>query len=232
MMKPGTPAEPMRWGPARAVRAMSAALAVALVLSACVAARPAAPAPIPSPAPAAPEATPGRNLVTAPDFPFVLYQGADHFGGREPRVNALLTEGKPLVLNFWGGLCPPCRSELPEFQRVYEEYGDRVAFFGLDVGQYTGLGSPDDAQKLLRELKITYPAGTTAIEEVLHAYEVRGLPTTFFINAEGKIVGRWSGQLGGDKLAELVTNLASGSASLPAPAPVSQQAAAQANYGP
>ncbi len=118
------------------------------MLSACVATRPAAPAPIPSLAPAAPEATPGRNLVTAPDFPFVLYQGADHFGGREARVNALLTDGKPLVLNFGGGLCPPCRSELPECQRVYEQYGDRVAFFGLDVGQYTGLGSPDDARRL------------------------------------------------------------------------------------
>lgn len=228
MMKPGTPFVPMRRGLARAVRAVSAALAVALVLGACVAARPAAPAPIPSLAPAA---TPGRNLVTAPDFPFVLYQGSDRFGGREPRVNALLTDGKPLVLNFWGGLCPPCRSELPEFQQVYEQYGDRVAFFGLDVGQYTGLGSPDDAKKLLRELNITYPAGTTDIKEVLHAYEVRGLPTTFFINAEGKIVERWSGQLSGDKLAELVAGLSSGSASQSAPIPGSQQAAVQAFAG-
>lgn len=227
MMKPGTAVEPGRRGLARAVRAVSAALAVALVLGACVAARPAAPAPNPSPAPA----TPGRNLVAAPDFPLVLYQGADQFGGREPRVNALLTDGRPLVLNFWGGLCPPCRSELPEFQKVYEQYGDRVAFFGLDMGQYTGLGSPDDARKLLRELNITYPAGTTDIKEVLDAYQVRGLPTTFFINAEGKIVGRWSGQLSGDKLAELVAGLLSGNARQSAPIPGSQQAAVQAFAG-
>jgi len=221
----------MRRGLVRAVRAVSAALAVALVLGACVAARPAAPAPNPSLMPAAPEATPGRNLVIAPDFPFVLYQGADHFGGREPRVNALLTDGKPLVLNFWGGLCPPCRSELPEFQKVYEQYGNRVAFFGLDVGQYTGLGSPDDARELLGELNITYPAGTTDIKEVLLAYEVRGLPTTFFINAEGKIVERWSGQLSEGKLAELVAGLISGSTSQSAPIPGSQQAAVQAFAG-
>jgi len=231
MMKPGTHAKPMRRGLARAARAVSAALAVALALGACVAARPAAPAPIPSQAPAAPTATPGRNLVTAPDFPFVLYQGADQFGGREPRLNALLTGGKPLVLNFWGGLCPPCRSELPEFQKVYEQYGNRVAFFGLDMGQYTGLGSPDDAKKLLRELNITYPAGTTDIKEVLDAYQVRGLPTTFFINTEGKIVERWSGQLSGDKLAELVAGLISGSASRSGPIPGSQQATIQAFAG-
>lgn len=227
-MKLGTAVEPGRRGLVRAVRAVSAALAVALVLGACVAARPAAPAPNPS---LAPEATPGRSLVAAPDFPLVLYQGADQFGGREPRVNALLTDGRPLVLNFWGGLCPPCRSELPEFQKVYEQYGDRVAFFGLDMGQYTGLGSPDDARKLLRELNITYPAGTTEIKEVLYAYEVRGLPTTFFINAEGKIVQRWSGQLSGDKLAELVAGLLSGSASQSAPIPGSQQAAVQTFAG-
>ncbi len=228
MMKPGTAVAPGRRGLVRAVRAVSAALAVAFVLGACVDARPAAPAPNPS---LAPEATPGRNLATAPDFPLVFYQGADQFGGREPRVNALLTDGRPLVLNFWGGLCPPCRSELPEFQKVYEQYGDRVAFFGLDTGQYTGLGSPDDARKLLRELNITYPAGTTDIKEVLYAYEVRGLPTTFFINAEGKIVQRWSGQLSGDKLAELVAGLLSGSASQSAPIPGSQQAAVQASAG-
>ncbi len=231
MMDTGTLAVPMRRGLARAVRAMSATLAVALVLSACVGVRPAAPAPTPSPAPSAPEATPGRNLVTAPDFPFMLYQGADHFGGREPRVNALLTDGKPLVLNFWGGLCPPCRSELPEFQKIYEEYGDRVTFFGLDMGQYTGLGSPDDAKKLLRELNITYPAGTTDIREVLYAYQIRGLPTTYFINAEGKIVQRWSGELSEDKLVELVGGLLNGGASQPAPGSGSQQAAVQAPVG-
>jgi thiol-disulfide isomerase/thioredoxin len=218
----------MRRGLVRAVRAVSAALAVALVLGACVAARPVAPTSIPT---QAREAVPSRNLVVAPDLPFVLYQGAAHFGGREPNVNALLANGKPLVLNFWGGLCPPCRSELPEFQKVYEQYGGRVAFFGLDVGQYTGLGSPDDAKKLLAELHITYPAGTTDIKEVLLAYEVRGLPTTFFINAEGKIVERWSGQLSGDKLAELVAGLISGSASQSAPIPGSQQAAVQAFAG-
>lgn len=96
-MKPGTAVEPVRRDLVRAVRAVSAALAVVFVLGACVAARPAAPAPNPS---LAPEATPGRNLVTAPDFPLLFYQGADQFGGREPRVNALLTGGKPLVLNF------------------------------------------------------------------------------------------------------------------------------------
>lgn len=215
-------AQRTRRGLARIARVGGSALAVALVLGACVAARPAEPAPNPSPAP---EATPGRNLITAPDFPLVLYQGADQFGEREPSVNALLTGGRPLVLNFWGGLCPPCRSELPEFQKVYERYGDRVAFFGLDVGQYTGLGSPDDARKLLGELHITYPAGTTDIREVLHAYQVRGLPTTFFINAEGKIVGRWSGQLSGAKLAELVAGLISGSANVPAPVAEGEQAA-------
>ena len=114
---------------------------------------------------------------------------------------------KPLVLNFWGGLCPPCRSELPEFQKVYEQYGDRVAFFGVDVGQQTGLGTPDDAKRLLQELNITYPAGsTTAGQQALRSYQVRGLPTTIFINADGKIVRSWTGQLSGGKLAEIVAD--------------------------
>ncbi len=191
----------------RSARVVSASLVFAFVLASCATGRPATPTPAISPIPSVPEATSGRQLVAAPDLRFLLYQGLDQFDGREPRLSALLMGEKPLVLNFWGGLCPPCRSELPEFQKVYEQYGDRVAFFGVDVGQQTGLGTPDDAKRLLQELNITYPAGsTTAGQQALRSYQVRGLPTTIFINADGKIVRSWTGQLSGGKLAEIVAD--------------------------
>ncbi len=64
----------------------------------------------------------------------VAYQGADVLGGREVDVPDVLRRGKPVVLNFWAGLCAPCRTEMPGFQAVYERYADRVILVGSTLG--------------------------------------------------------------------------------------------------
>ena len=53
----------------------------------------------------------GPDLEPAPDFRFSLYQGEEVLGAKELSLSDL--RGKPLVLNFWAGLCPPCRLEMP-----------------------------------------------------------------------------------------------------------------------
>ena len=87
----------------------------------------------------------------APSFTFTLFQGQDVLGDGPLTPGDL--QGKPLVINFWAGLCPPCRAELPDFQEFYEEFGDRVNLVGVDLGQFTGLGSLQDAKGLLEELE-------------------------------------------------------------------------------
>jgi len=53
-------------------------------------------------------------------------------------VSDILPQGKPVVLNFWGGSCPPCRAEMPDFQAALIEFGENAIFLGLDVGPFTG----------------------------------------------------------------------------------------------
>lgn len=143
----------------------------------------------------------------APDFPITLYQGEKALGGKELRFHELLAQGKPVVLNLWAGACPPCRLEMPDLQKVHEEYQDRVLMFGLDVGPFVGLGSREDGQALLKELNVTYPNGTTYDPTVVEAFRVVGMPTTFFILPDGQLVRQWTGLLTRKKMAELVEEL-------------------------
>ena len=130
----------------------------------------------------------------APNISITMYQGQDVVGGQEVSLSSL-TGQKPIVLNFWAGLCPPCRAEMPDLQEFNEKFQDRTLLLGIDIGQFTGLGTQKDAQDLLDELGVTYPAGFTTEGNVIKDYQVLGMPTTIFIDAEGKIFNKWTGAL-------------------------------------
>ena len=137
--------------------------------------------------------SPGAGEL-APDFTVTMFQGQDVVGGQEVNFHSLVGE-KPVVLNFWAGLCPPCRAEMPDFETFNEKFQDRVLLLGIDIGQFTGLGTQRDAQDLLEELGVTYPAGFTTGSQVIEDYGVLGMPTTVFIDAQGKIFNKWTGAL-------------------------------------
>lgn len=152
-----------------------------------------------------------QSAVYASDFRISAYQGSDALGGEEVWLSSLFSQASgerpPIVLNFWAGQCPPCRAEMPDLQEVYEEYGDRVLLFGLDVGPFVGLGSRDDGRALLADLGVIYPAGTTFDQEVVRSYRVVGMPTTYLIKSDGEILRSWTGLLTKDKMVDLVEEL-------------------------
>lgn len=92
--------------------------------------------------------------------------------------------GKPLLLNFWASWCPPCRAEMPDLQRFYQLHGDQINLLGVNWGE------PQAAVLVfLEKLKISYPnlldqGGTTFVK-----YQLTGVPTSFFIDAQGVIRG-------------------------------------------
>ncbi len=141
----------------------------------------------------------------APDFSFTLYQGESKLGSATLDLSSL--QGRPTVLNFWAGLCPPCRAELPDLQDFYDEFNDRVTLISVDLGQFTGLGTQEDAKSLLSELGITYPAGFTDDNNVVRQYQVLSMPTTVFINSQGEIFRKWGGALNRDVLTKVTTEM-------------------------
>ena len=142
---------------------------------------------------------------TVPDFSFTLYRGESKLGAETLNLSDL--GSRPVVLNFWAALCPPCRAEMPDLQRFYEEFNDRVTLIGIDIGQFTGLGNQSEAKNLLSELEITYPTGFTDDGSVVPGYKVLSMPTTIFINSRGEVFKKWSGALNLDVLAEVTTKM-------------------------
>ena len=156
----------------------------------------------PSAGSAEPEPSTSSDVEMAPALAFTLFQGEGLPAGDELQISDLT--GKPVVLNFWAGLCPPCRAEMPDLQEFYDENKEEATLLGVDIGQFMGLGSQADAENLLRELDITYPAGFTNDADVIRNYKVLGMPTTVFINADGSIFERWTGVLDREVLEEKV----------------------------
>ena len=150
---------------------------------------------------------PADHRIAAPDFQLTLYQGADVLGLEELKFSDIFGQSKPVALNFWAGLCPPCRAEMPGFQKVYDELGDRFILLGVDIGPFIGLGSREDGQALLRELNITYPAGTTFEAGAVEQYTVRGMPTTVFLTSKGEILDTYTGLMDEATFRNKVQNL-------------------------
>jgi len=140
---------------------------------------------------------PAAQLRPAPDMEIVMYQGAAEVGGSRIALSSLWeTTKRPVVLNFWAGLCPPCRAEMPDFQRLHTERdGKTFTLIGVDIGPFIGLGSREDGRALLRELGVTFPAGTTLDARTVRNYEILGMPTTVFITSEGRIWRKHAGLL-------------------------------------
>jgi thiol-disulfide isomerase/thioredoxin len=145
---------------------------------------------------------------TLADFTIILYQGQEELGTEQVSLSYL--RGNPLVINYWAGLCPPCRAEMPEFQEFRDDYDGRVTLVGVDLGRFLGLGSQEDARKLLDDLGVTYAAGYTEDGAVLEAHRVLGLPTTIFVNADGKLHRKWDGVLNKAKLSEIADEMLAG----------------------
>jgi len=119
------------------------------------------------------------RLEPATDFQVTLFDG-DAFRLSEQ-------EGRSaVVVNFWYPSCPPCREEMPEFEKAWQRYqGDGVRFLGLFVP--TGIDSERDARDFVDELGLTFDFATDRQALIARSYQIEYFPTTYFIDAQGRV---------------------------------------------
>ncbi len=109
--------------------------------------------------------------------------------------------GRPVVVNFWASWCIPCRKEMPALEQVFRLLAGRVAFVGLDTQDQRAAGLA-----FARSRGVTYPLAT-ANAQVWSAYGVTALPTTFFVSAQGTILGEDFGGMTRSSLLGLIRRL-------------------------
>ncbi|MFA6301865.1 MAG: TlpA disulfide reductase family protein [Legionella sp.] len=94
-------------------------------------------------------------------------------------------KGKWVLINYWAGWCQTCVNEIPEFNRFYKSHkNDPVALFAVN---YDALPLFEQ-QTLIRKLNINYPNLIKSPANDLKLGEISGVPMTFIINPEGKLV--------------------------------------------
>lgn len=119
----------------------------------------------------------------APDFVLVDLEGNEH----------QLSEykGKGVFLNFWGTWCKPCEREMPYMDNQYDYYKDQ----GVEVLAVNIAESNVAVQSFVNKHDLSFPIPLDKDRQVLNAYGVGPLPTTFLINPDGIVVSITSGTL-------------------------------------
>ena len=122
-------------------------------------------------------------------------------------------KGKTVFLNFWATWCPPCKSEMPDIQALYEKYGENegdlivlgVANPKTEEAPNNQDGTIEEVAAYLEENGLTFPVVMDTTGELFYWYGISAFPTTFMIDANGNVYGYVSGALTADIMESIVT---------------------------
>ncbi len=114
----------------------------------------------------------------APDFSLVDMAGDLHqLSGYRGRV---------VIVNFWATWCPPCREEMPAMQHAWEQLKqENIAMLAINVGE-----DEDTIFTFTADYPVEFPLLLDRSSEVIQRWPVRGLPTTFVVDPQGRLAYR------------------------------------------
>jgi cytochrome c biogenesis protein CcmG/thiol:disulfide interchange protein DsbE len=131
----------------------------------------------------------------APDITLTGYDG------REFKLSEL--RGQVVIINFWASWCPPCREEAAYLEQTWRKYeGKGVVFVGVDW-----VDTQKEALAYIDEFDITYINGPDIGTVAAQAYNIQGVPETFYVAKNGELRGVHIGPLKSPQLDEKIEEL-------------------------
>jgi len=150
----------------------------------------------------------GTLPVCAPQEDGPAADQAAHIGSRAPSFSLVDLEGeaqtlenyagRPLIINFWTTWCRYCVAEMPLLQELHAS-GEDVLVLTVNVRE-----QKEAVEEFMRGAAYTFPVLLDEKGDVAAAYRIRGLPTTFAVNADGVITAMRVGAFDARRLAALV----------------------------
>ena len=122
----------------------------------------------------------------APDFTMLDMDGNE--------VTLASFFGKPVILNFWASWCGPCKSEMPELQKFFEQYGEEIHFLIVNCTD-GGRETVDTAKAFLSDAGYTFPVYFDTTYMGTYLYGASSIPLTYFIDAEGNLTAYYMGAM-------------------------------------
>lgn len=118
-----------------------------------------------------------REGFAAPDFTLQTLTGET--------VTLSELRGRVVVVNLWASWCPPCREEMPALERAYRSLNPQgVEFLAVNTTYQDSLA---EAVSFVDRYELSFPILSDATGEVARVYQLRALPSTFFIDGDGVI---------------------------------------------
>lgn len=136
--------------------------------------------------------SPQNSQAPIPALDFTL---TDQFGNTHTLDQY---QGKTILLNFWATWCGPCRSEMPDLQEIFQDYGNNekdLVVLGVAAPNLGQEGSAEEITAFLEENGYTYPTLMNEDASLFYSYGISSFPTTFMIDVNGNVYGYVSGAL-------------------------------------
>ncbi len=131
----------------------------------------------------------------APDFTLTGYDGRS--------VTLSQLRGKVVIINFWASWCVPCREEAAYLEETWRKYQDQgVVFIGVDYAD-----TEKEARAYIQEFQITYINGPDLGTRISQAYNIKGVPETFYVDKDGQLRGQTIGPLKAPQLDDKINVL-------------------------
>ncbi len=110
--------------------------------------------------------------------------------------------GKPVLINFWATWCGPCEEEMPLIQKAADDYGQKLVILGINDDE-----AIDQVRPFVQQHHLSFNILMDPGAKVTDLYQVRGFPTTYFVDANGKIQAIQIGQMSAEILNKYLSQI-------------------------